>query len=270
MWLALFNKEWQDSMPRFVLILIINTLGFITMLYLIEQESLLFTLIAVALIIGHVIYLFFEWLISFSREWRSNTHVQWLNLPVSALVLITSKMAAGLSQFLISLVYAMTAAYVMLTRIMHVGEDGASVFSDIAPVVEPLRQAYLEFSPFILVTIVHGSVMIGLAAVFIYLMAKAFKPFGWLIGIVLTFIINWIISWLTDQTWFQSIQSFIPLIRSDRVIERLTTLFSDFSEVTMNNTGGDALYLGQVLVVLIGYSLALAVFCWLLDRYVEA
>ncbi|AOM83049.1 hypothetical protein [Salisediminibacterium beveridgei] len=270
MWLALFRKEWQDSLPRFLLIMILNTLGFLIMLYLIEQESFLFLLIALPLIIVHVIYLFFEWLIAFSREWRSNTHVQWLNLPVSGWALITSKMAAGLSQFLISLIYAMIAAYVMLTRIISVGQEGNSVYTDMTSVIEPVRQAYLEFSPFILAVILHGAVMIGLAAVFIYLMAKAFKPLGWLIGIVLTFVVNWMISWLSDQVWFQSVQTFIPLLRSDDVIERLTILFTDFSDVAIDQTGGDVLYLGQIVTILAGYLLALGIFRWLLDKYVEA
>lgn len=270
MWLALFKKEWQDSLPRFMLVMVVNTLGFLGMWIAIERESFFFVLIAVALIIIHIVYLFFEWIIAFSGEWRSNTHVQWLNLPVSAWVLLTSKMGAGLSQFLMSLLYAIVVAYVMLGRMLHHAQEADSVFAGMTDFLEPLRQAFVEFSPFIVVGITQAAAALGLAAVFIYLMAKSFRPFGWIAAIVIVFGVNWLMDLIGEQSWYQALEQTVPLIRSDDVVDRLFTLFGDTDGVTISNTGGDALYLGQVVLTFAGYAVVLYVFKWLIDRFVEA
>ncbi|ADH99399.1 hypothetical protein [Salisediminibacterium selenitireducens] len=270
MWLALFIKEWQDSLPRFMLVMIVNSIGFLGMWIAIERGSLFFVLIAVALIVIHIIYLFFEWIIAFSREWRSNTHVQWLNLPVSGWVLLTSKMGAGLSQFLLSLIYAMAVAYVILGRMLHHAQRADSLFTGMADVLEPLSLAFAEFSPYIVIGITHAAASIGLAAVFIYLMAKSFRPFGWILAIVIVFGVNWLIDLIGEQSWYQALEQTVPLIRSDDVVERLLELFGEADSVMISNTGGDALYLGHIVMAFIGYAVVLFVCKWLIDRFVEA
>lgn len=269
MWWSLFKKEWQESLPRFYIILGTATAAYIFMFIFIERNTPIFFVLGFGVIALHVFYLFASWLISFAREWRNKTHYSWLNLPAPGWVLLTTKTAAGFAQFALSLLYAMITAYVILSYTINLtSTEGAAFYND-ENMFALVQQLYLELSPWIFLGISHGAVQLGLAAVFIFLMSKIIRPFGWLIGIGLTIAWMLITSFVENLFVFETLTQVVPLINVENIVSNAVNTIG-IGNATLAIENGSSFFLGEVIYYGLIYIFLFWLFSFLLDRYVEA
>ncbi|WP_147805148.1 hypothetical protein [Alkalicoccus halolimnae] len=268
-WWGLFKKEWKESQTRFFIGISLLSLIFVFMFFMMERNSPFFFFLGFAVIGVHAFYLFAAWLVSFVREWRDKTHYTWLNLPVSGWVLLSSKLAAGFSQFVLSLIFSMIAADLMLSRALSLTFTEGSAFAESAPVLEIFQELYRDFSPWIFMGIAHGSAQLGLAVVFIFLASKIIRPLGWLAGIVI--VIGWgiLVSFIQELGVYSMVTQFGMLLNANALIENALRPLGDANfELAVEE--GAALYTGDILFHGLIYLFLFWLFSYLIDNYVEA
>ncbi|SER76498.1 hypothetical protein [Salisediminibacterium halotolerans] len=269
-WLALLYKELQQSSARFFISLGLISAAYLLMFWLVHYELTLIFLLAAAIVFFHVFYLFIAWLAAFSQEWRNKTQLFWLNLPSGAVRLLSAKMAAGLIQLMVSLAYAMVLAFFLIRRIAAQNISGspelAATVSDGLTIVQTV---YLESAPLIYVSVVYGALHLGFAAVFIFLVSKVIRPFGWLAGIAVTILAQAGLSSLRSTPFYETMTEWGQIFRIDGVWERIAANINGYNQAAAVETG-EVLYIGEVLAASGWFLLLFALFVYLFNHRVQA
>ncbi|MCE7791191.1 hypothetical protein K8O68_02005 [Salipaludibacillus sp. CUR1] len=268
MWWSLYKKEWQESLFRFSLSLALLTAAYVFIYIFMERETPLVFAVSLAVVFLHIFYLFIMLLASLIKEWKENTSHLWMNLPVKGYVLLSAKLAAAFTQFLISISYAIVAADLILQRAMRMFEDSAA--EGLTGIISMLVPLYRELIPWVLLAVTNGALQLGIAAMFIFIFSKVVRPFGWLAAIVLTILANYIYTWIKNIPLIERSTEWLPLLKGEEIYKKIYALYpggADLMEVSegiMTNV-----YLGQIAAELLVLTGAFFLISWLLDRKVE-
>ncbi|WP_181186200.1 hypothetical protein [Alkalicoccus urumqiensis] len=259
--MTLFRKEWRETRTVFFILQGVFTFLYLLIWFSLTQNSGWAFLLMFVVAAAHVLYLFIAWLWSLQGEWRSRTHWTWLNLPVPGWKLITSKLAAVFSQYLLSLAYAMAAGWFSLRLFLE-------QFPAVLPVDEldrSLLSFYESASPWIYLLMTHLSLQFGFAVVLLYLLFKAFRFLGAAAGVLL--IIGW--NYLTSAA-----EGVFQLLQFGEIVNLSELFYRTFSlppgRMMADGTENLILYAGDTLFYLVFYAVLLAVFHYLIDRKIEA
>ncbi|SES37320.1 hypothetical protein [Salisediminibacterium halotolerans] len=279
MYKALWKKEWQESFLRFMIILAVLALAYISVLILAYRDDALGILIGIVAVGIHVVFLFLQWSLSFHGEWKSRTQWTWLNIPAPAWQLVTAKLGVGFVQYLLSVLLMTGAGFWTLDLYSR---SGNSELADFAPL---LSEAIWTLYPLLFTFLTLLSVALGLLAVFVLLMAKSWLPFGAVTGIVAA--VAAVYGWFqftgtaVYEFFFRQVVLFDAGARLEQIanggesreVESGGVQFS--AEVNSGSAAGAeeagvylyAFELAFEVLVIIGI---VALLAWILDRLVEA
>ncbi|UCZ51562.1 hypothetical protein LGQ02_11845 [Bacillus shivajii] len=261
----LLKKDWQESTFRFLLNASLIVVIFALLYYFIERQTPFAFLLSIPLVFLHLFYMFFSIIFSLRKEWKERTVYFWFNMPIAGWKLLLSKFTVAYFQFAISLLITMFMISFLFERAMNQLPETFS--EEVFLVLEVLQALLREFAPVIFLFISQGAIQIGLAGLFIYVMSKVIKPLGWLIGIIITFIFNYIYSWFTDTAVYSAITSWGEIFRLGDLPEHLL--------LQMNLEGVDPvimktpIYAGYFLVEVVIIILIFWAISWLFDRKVQ-
>lgn len=265
-WWSLYVKELRLTKHKFL----INVGGLfivaIILFVLGERYNPLFLIpIIPILIIVHFFYLFFAMLDSLRQEWKQKTSIFWLNIPSSGFQLLTAKFVAAMSQLFISLSTTFIIVYLLLLRsVDNVPDPAIPAF-----IVEQFQSFWwvLFFVVFI------GALQLGTFSTFIYMMAKSIRKWGWLLGIVIVAVANWLWSTVQETAVYKAVTEWGAILSEEELINSFIVHFDSMNDTptvdieTMNEV---VLYFGSTLVNLLVIVAILYTSAWLLDHKVEA
>lgn len=265
-WWSLYVKELRLTKHKFL----INIGGLfivaIILLVLGERYNPLFLIpIIPILIVVHFLYLFFAMLDSLRQEWKQKTSIFWLNIPSSGFQLLTAKFVAAMSQLFISLSGTFVIVYFLLKR-------------SVGNVADPTIPAFIveQFQSFwwvLFFVVLIGALQLGAFSTFIYMMAKSIRKWGWLLGIVIVAVANWLWSSFQETAIYKAVTEWGAILSEKELINAFFVEFdlmngSPTMDIeTMNEV---VLYFGSTLVNLLVIIAILYASAWLLDHKVEA
>jgi hypothetical protein len=255
MWMTLWKKEWQESLPRFAVVmgvLLLMYAAILTAAWNGSAVSLLLGFFAVGL---HLVLLVLLWALSFHGEWRSRTQWTWLNIPAPGWKLVTAKLAAGFSQFAVSIVLLSLTGFTAM-RVFASGMDPQ--FQESVDMVQHILTA---FYPLMLLALTYAAVFLGLGLVFIILMARAVPKIGWLIGLVSALVFSYVYSAFNQSSVYEA------LFHHGVVFDTEQTLQNMNFEVGAGQ--GASIYAGQLAAEMLLIAGIIALLSWMVDRFVR-
>ncbi|SDY16218.1 hypothetical protein SAMN05421736_101535 [Evansella caseinilytica] len=266
-WKVLLKKEWKESSLRFFLNLGLLAVVYLVILYLMQRYSPLLFFLGIPAILTHVLYMFVDLIFSLRKEWKENTVYVWMNLPLPGWQLILAKLLTAFVQLMISL--GVTFAFVYLFIIRAEQLIDYSVYREFAQGIVLLKEIFIKLLPFATMLIAHSAVVLGLVAVFIFLMSKIIQPLGWLVGVLITAALT-TASVLFSNTAFYAAITEWGLIRTIADIpQEILFQFGDENAVEVSEKIIIHLYAGQLVyegIILVAMFLVVS---WLFDRKVQ-
>lgn len=265
-WWSLYVKELRLTKTNFL----INIGGLfivgIILLVLVGRYNPLFLLPIIPLIIiVHLVYMFFAMLISLRQEWKQKTSNFWLNIPSSGWQLLTAKFVAAMSQLFISLSVTFVIVYLLLQRsIGNVPDPTIPTF-----IVEQFQSFWwlLFFAVFI------GALQLGAFSTFIYMMAKSIRKWGWLLGIVIVAVANWLWSNFQGTAVYKTVTEWGVILSEEELMNSFFVHFDSVNtdpNVDFETVNEVILYFGSAFVNLLVIAAIIYASAWLLDHKVEA
>ncbi|NJP38654.1 hypothetical protein [Alkalicoccus luteus] len=261
MWTALWKKEWQESIPRFAVIMGILLLAYAAMIYFAFNGSGYSILLGFLSIGLHTVFLFLVWALSFHGEWKGKTQWTWLNIPASGWKLVTSKLAVGFTQFLISVVLLTVVGFWTLSlfgeHAQQVEENGIAVIFD----------ALWALYPLLIGLLMSVGVTLGLGAVFTILMMRIIKPFGWAVGIAVWGVFVYAIMRFTQTPVYEAMFRHGQLFDAEAQLQEAVVGNATFQ---LEVDEGIYLFAGEIAFELLAIAAVIVLFSWLVDRFVQA
>jgi hypothetical protein len=260
MWMTLWKKEWQESLPRFGIVigvLLLMYAGILTAAFNGSALALLLGFFAVGL---HLVLLLLLWALSFHGEWRSRTQWTWLNIPAPGWQLVTAKLAAGFSQYVISIAL-LTAVGFLSMRIFASGM-GAQFRESI----DVMQNVLTGFFPLMLLALTYAAVFLGLGLVFIILMARSVKKIGWVIGLVSALLFSYVYSMFNQSSLYETLFHHGVLFDAEQTLQNVT---NGSMNLQMEVEQGANIYAGQLAVEMLLAAGIIALLSWMVDRFVQ-
>ncbi|TMW73351.1 hypothetical protein [Alteribacter natronophilus] len=260
-WMALFRKEVRQNLFLMGLhgALLLAVFAFIT--YHVGRLNLSMIFIGIPLIAGHLIAVLIYIVASMRREWKERTALIWMNLPHSGFTLLSAKLAAAV--FAGAMFLAVTM--VSFGLILHTADSQLAVFA-----VDGLGELYVRYAGWLFAGIMFGSIQLALAGLFIFVINKVIRPFGWLVGIAVTFALSWLWSEFTDTQLYASVAHWGPMLRVEGIPDQFNIDLSD-AHGSVNESGQtlEMIYLGHTLIELGLLAAVFYVICYLFDKKAE-
>ncbi|TVP84751.1 MAG: hypothetical protein EA344_06205 [Alkalicoccus sp.] len=260
MWMTLWKKEWQESLPRFGIVMGVFLLmyaGILTASFNTSAFALLLGFFAVGL---HLVLLLLLWALSFHGEWRSRTQWTWLNIPAPGWKLVTAKLAAGFSQYVISIAL-LTAVGFLAMRIFASGLE-----PQLRESIEMMQSVLTGFFPLMLLALTYGAVFLGLGLVFIILMARSVKKVGWVIGLVSALLFSYVYSAFNQSSLYAALFHHGVVFDAEQTMQNVTSGSMNFQ---LEIDQGASIYAGQLAVEMLLIAGIIALLSWMVDRFVQ-
>jgi len=266
-WKTLFTKEWQGTQFSFLLILAVLTLVYAFMYSFMERLPSLVILTGMAMIVAHVLYMLAEVPSSLNKEWKENTVHVWLNFPIPGWKLLTAKFIVAFIQFSIALVYFMTVLYFFIVKAVTLLEQSGQ--SETFTEVTLMRELYVEFSPLIFLFVSYGAIALGLAGLFLFLMAKMIR-FGWIYGIGIVVVFNYVLNWLRETAFYNTVTEWGLLVNIQNFPEHISVqMNSDSAMVELGNELLMQMYAGQIIFEMLIIGGVFFLLSWIFDHKLQ-